>query len=68
MPMMLEPSVQANFLKPAVISLSFGVVLSSSVTLILVPCLYLIGDDVKKSLQQFKKSIKAQIKNRSIKG
>ena len=66
MPMMLEPSVQANFLKPAVISLSFGVVLSSSVTLILVPCLYLIGDDVKKSLQQFKKSIKAQITNRSI--
>jgi len=65
MPMMLEPSVQANFLKPAVISLSFGVVLSSSVTLILVPCLYLIGDDVKKIMQEIKSSIKAQIINRS---
>jgi multidrug efflux pump subunit AcrB len=65
MPMMLEPSVQANFLKPAVISLSFGVVLSSSVTLILVPCLYLIGDDVKKSLNQFRTSIKSQIIKKS---
>ena len=65
MPMMLEPSVQANFLKPAVISLSFGVVLSSSVTLILVPCLYLIGDDVKKSLDQFRTSIKSQIIKKS---
>jgi multidrug efflux pump subunit AcrB len=65
MPMMLEPSVQANFLKPAVISLSFGVVLSSSVTLILVPCLYLIGDDVKESIAQFKASIKSQISNKS---
>ena len=65
MPMMLEPSVQANFLKPAVISLSFGVVLSSSVTLILVPCLYLIGDDVKKSLEQFKASIRSQISKKS---
>jgi multidrug efflux pump subunit AcrB len=65
MPMMLEPSVQANFLKPAVISLSFGVVLSSTVTLILVPCLYLIGDDIKKIMQEIKSSIKAQIINRS---
>ena len=61
MPMMLEPSVQANFLKPAVISLSFGVALSSSVTLILVPCLYLIGDDIRSYISQIKETSKRQI-------
>ena len=61
MPMMLEPSVQANFLKPAVISLSFGVALSSSVTLILVPCLYLIGDDIRNYISQIKETSKRQI-------
>ena len=61
MPMMLEPSVQANFLKPAVISLSFGVALSSSVTLILVPCLYLIGDDIRNYISQIKETSRRQI-------
>jgi len=46
MPIMLEPSVQANFLKPAVISLSCGVVLCAPVTLILVPCLMVVGADI----------------------
>ena len=46
MPIMLEPSVQANFLKPAVISLTCGVVLCAPVTLILVPCLMVVGADI----------------------
>jgi len=42
---MSETSVQAQFLIPMVTSLAFGVLFATAVTLILVPALYLIGDD-----------------------
>jgi len=57
---MLEPSVQANFLKPAVISLSCGVVLCAPVTLILVPCLMVIGADIKEILGKIPSALKRQ--------
>lgn len=41
MPIMAEQSVQAQFLIPMVISLAFGVLFATTVTLILVPTLYL---------------------------
>lgn len=40
-PIMLETSVQAKFLIPMVVSLAFGVLLATLVTLIFVPVLYL---------------------------
>jgi multidrug efflux pump subunit AcrB len=43
LPIMSETSLQAQFLIPMVISLSFGVLFATGVTLILVPCLYLLG-------------------------
>jgi multidrug efflux pump subunit AcrB len=43
MPILAERSIQAQFLIPMVISLSFGVMLSSFVTLFLVPCSYFGG-------------------------
>ena len=46
-PIMAETSVQARFLIPMVISLAFGVLLASAVTLILVPNLYLAGYRLK---------------------
>jgi len=46
LPIMSETSVQAQFLIPMVTSLAFGVLFATGVTLILVPALYLIGDDV----------------------
>lgn len=49
-PIMAETSVQARFLIPMVISLAFGVLLASTVTLILVPCLYLAGQQAKHRL------------------
>ena len=57
---MLEPSVQANFLKPAVISLTCGVVLCAPVTLILVPCLMVIGADIKEVLIRIPQAIRRQ--------
>lgn len=46
LPIMSETSVQAQFLIPMVISLAFGVLFATGVTLILVPCLYLLGGQV----------------------
>ena len=39
-PLMLETSVQAQFLIPTVVSLAFGVLFATTVTLVLVPTLY----------------------------
>ncbi|MEO0651898.1 MAG: efflux RND transporter permease subunit, partial [Planctomycetota bacterium] len=46
-PLMLEQSVQAQFLVPMAISLAFGVAFATFVTLGLVPSLYLILEDLR---------------------
>jgi multidrug efflux pump subunit AcrB len=51
LPIMSETSVQAQFLIPMVISLAFGVLFATGVTLLLVPCLYLLGDQVAARLR-----------------
>ena len=45
LPLMTETRVQAQFLIPIVISLAFGVLFASTVTLLLVPVLYLMLND-----------------------
>jgi multidrug efflux pump subunit AcrB len=52
-PIMLETSVQSKFLIPMVVSLSFGVLLATFVTLIFVPVLYLSGSNIKRRLGHF---------------
>ena len=47
-PMLLERSVQAQFLIPMAISLGFGVLFGTLVTLLLIPCGYMILDDVHR--------------------
>jgi multidrug efflux pump subunit AcrB len=51
-PIMLETSLQAQFLIPMVISLAFGVVFATGVTLILVPCLFLVGESAKQNFSE----------------
>ncbi len=46
LPIMSETSIQAQFMIPTVISLAFGVLFATGVTLLLVPCLYLLGEQV----------------------
>lgn len=46
-PMMFERSLQARFLIPMAISLAFGVAFATAITLILVPSLYMIVEDIK---------------------
>ena len=46
-PMILETSLQAQFLIPMAVSLAFGVLFATVITLILVPSLYMILQDVR---------------------
>jgi len=46
-PMILETSVQAQFLIPMAISLGFGILFSTVITLFLIPSLYLILEDIR---------------------
>jgi len=46
-PMISETSVQAQFLIPMAISLAFGILFATFITLLLVPVLYLILEDIK---------------------
>lgn len=49
-PMILETSLQAKFLIPMAISLAFGIVFATGITLILVPNLYRILEDIRELL------------------
>ncbi len=46
-PLLLERSIQARFLIPMAVSLAFGVVFATFITLVLVPVSYLILEDIK---------------------
>lgn len=46
-PMILEPSVQAQFLVPMAISLGFGVLFATLITLQLVPAVYMVLEDIR---------------------
>jgi multidrug efflux pump subunit AcrB len=47
LPLLLERSLQAQFLVPMGVSLGFGSMFATSVSLLLVPCVYLILEDVR---------------------
>ena len=45
-PILLEKSFQAKFMIPMAISLGFGVLFATGITLLIIPCLYVILDDL----------------------
>jgi len=49
-PMIFETSRQARFMIPMAISLGFGILFATSITLVLVPCLYSIAEDIRRFL------------------
>ncbi|MCP5128045.1 MAG: efflux RND transporter permease subunit [Pseudomonadales bacterium] len=57
MPIMAERSIDAEFLKPAVVALAFGVLFALLVTLILVPALYCVGEDIRARVTALKQHI-----------
>jgi multidrug efflux pump subunit AcrB len=50
-PIIFETSNQATQLIPMAISLGFGIVFATSIILVLVPCLYLILDDIRTAVR-----------------
>ena len=53
MPIMTETSTQAQFVIPMAISIAFGIVFATVITLFLVPCLYVLQDDFILKLKSF---------------
>ncbi len=47
-PMILDASNQAQLMVPMAISLGFGILFATFITLVLLPCLYAILEDIKK--------------------
>lgn len=47
-PMIMETSRQARFMIPMALSLGFGILFATFITLVLVPCLYLLVEDGRK--------------------
>lgn len=56
-PMILEPSVQARFLIPMALSLGFGVLFCTVTTLLIVPALYLVLEDVLGLVGRVKRAL-----------
>ena len=52
LPILFERSLQAQFLKPMAIAIGFGVLFATFITLIMVPCLYLILEDILQALRR----------------
>ena len=62
LPIVLERSLQAQIVIPMAISLAFGILFATVITLILIPCLYLMLDDLHRLLGKLKtknKNLKA---------
>ena len=53
-PMLLEDDMQAKFLIPMAVSLGFGILFATAITLILVPALYVILDDIAMPFRKAK--------------
>lgn len=48
MPIILERSMQAAYLKPMAISIAFGVLFATVITLVLIPCFMAILNDIRR--------------------
>jgi multidrug efflux pump subunit AcrB len=51
MPLLSETSLQAQFLIPAAVSLGYGIMFATVITLIMIPALLMIQDDVSRNWQ-----------------
>jgi multidrug efflux pump subunit AcrB len=57
MPLLFEKSTQAQFLIPMAVSLGFGILFATIITLFLVPINYLIMEDIKRYSIRYKNDI-----------
>ncbi len=49
-PMIFETSRQARFMIPMALSLGYGILFATGISLVIVPCLYVVAEDIKRLL------------------
>lgn len=54
LPLLMDNSIQAQFLIPMAISLGFGIIFATTITLYLVPCALLLSEDLGKYFARFR--------------
>ncbi len=59
MPLIFERSIQAQFLIPMAVSLAFGIIFATVITLFLIPCAYMATEDIKRL---FKKCLRTYLR------
>ncbi|GAB3021116.1 efflux RND transporter permease subunit [Bowmanella dokdonensis] len=68
LPIMFETSLQARFVIPMAVALGFAVLYATLVTLLLVPCLYLILEDARKPFAWIKTKLARNSDKPTIEG
>lgn len=61
MPLLFEKSTQAQFLIPMAVSLGFGILFATLITLFVVPMNYLILEDIKKYFVSYREDVGALV-------
>ena len=54
LPMLMEDSLQAQQVVPMAASLGFGIIFATVITLLLVPCMYIVLDDLARAVAKWK--------------
>jgi multidrug efflux pump subunit AcrB len=60
-PLIMDKSTQAQFLIPMAVSLGFGILFATMLTLILIPTFYLIVEDIKNIFRKIMKGIRSGV-------
>jgi multidrug efflux pump subunit AcrB len=68
MPIMAETSMQAQMVIPMAVSLAFGVLFATVVTLFLIPCLYIMIEDIKQLFSNMIGEKESKLEGISLKG
>jgi Cu/Ag efflux pump CusA len=68
MPLLFEKSTQAQFLIPMAVSLGFGILFATIITLFLVPINYLIMEDIKRYFGRYKNDMRWLVRKGVSKG
>jgi multidrug efflux pump subunit AcrB len=58
-PLLMDQSSSAKFLVPMAISLSFGIIFATMITLVLVPTNILIADDIARYFRSLRRELKS---------
>jgi multidrug efflux pump subunit AcrB len=61
LPLLMERSSSAQFLVPMAISLGFGILFATLITLVLIPVNIMIGDDIRRFLRRNYRSLKSTV-------